>query len=59
MDDFQVSCDVDAFFRCLRLKAHFHEENEETGNNLPQADPFDKLQPKKSDWKPQPGKLSV
>ena len=58
-DDFQVRCDVDAFFRRLRLKAHFHEENKETDNNPPPADPFDKLQPKKSDWTPQPCQLPV
>ena len=41
------------------MNAYFHEENNKTGNNPPPANPFDKLQPKKSDWTPQPGKLPV
>lgn len=58
-NDFKTRCDVDAFFRRLRLKAHFHDQNKDGDNNPPSPDPFDKLQPKHSTWTPPPGQLKT
>ena len=64
-DDFQSKHDAETFFRRLRLKAHFHENNqqdstiqiyEENGSPPEQeSEKLDKLFPKKSSWTPNPG----
>ena len=51
---FSVKEDTKAFFRRLRLKAHFHNQSS-TYNN---KDIFEQLNPKKSSWSPPEGQFS-
>ena len=51
----QVYQDAEAFFRRLRLKAFFHDNQ----NSRPPQDQFEKLQPPTSDWTPRSGQLHV
>ena len=55
-DEFTVLRDVDAFFRRLRLKAHFQDPE----NSRPQStDPFVDLQQRSSNWSPKSGENKV
>lgn len=51
-NEFEVRRDIEAFFRRLRLKYHFQDQNH---SENPDPDPFANLQPKASTWTPPTG----
>ena len=70
IDEFQAKHDTEAFFRRLRLKAHFFKEDSEESSqpvndslaSSPEPDDIatiNSLFPTKSAWTPKPGKLSA
>ena len=58
-DEYQVKADCEKFFRGLRLKAHFHDSEDEHHEGDNQHDPFTKFDNKTSTWTPPDGKLSA
>ena len=62
IDEFQAKHDAEAFFRRLRLKVHFHNQQpdaDEEDSPSPEVDAIDSLFPKKSTWTPRPGEYSA
>ena len=58
-DEYQVKADCEKFFRRLRLKAHFHDSEDEHHEGDNQHDPFTKFDNKTSTWTPPDGKFSA
>ena len=58
-DEYQVKADCEKFFRRLRLKAHFHESDDEHYEGVNHRDPFTKFDNKTSTWTPPDGKFSA
>ena len=62
IDEFQTLHDTDAFFRRLRLKAHFHDAEDNSSSEddrSPTETLIDQLFPTKSTWTPLPGKYNA
>ena len=59
-DEYQVKADCEKFYRCLRLRAHFHNEEASEFQTTPDTcDPFAKLNDKKSTWTSPEGKFTA
>ena len=58
-DEYQVKADCAKFFRRLRLKAHFHDSEDEHHEGDNQHDPFTKFDNKTSTWTPPDRKFSA
>ena len=56
-DGYQVKADCEKFFRRLRLKAHFHDSEDEHHEVDNHQDPFTKFDNKNSTWTPPDGKF--
>ena len=55
VDDYKVRSDVEQFFRRMRLKAHFHDRDEDeqlSDSEIPRA-------PRRSNWTPPQGKFAA
>ena len=58
-DEYQVKADCEKFFRRLRLKAHFHDREDDHHEQDNHTDPFTKFDKKTSTWTPPDGKFSA
>ena len=56
-DEYEVKADCEKFFRRLRLKAHFHDSEDEHHEVDNHHDPFTKFDSKTSTWTPPDGKF--
>ena len=58
-DEYQVKADCEKFVRRLRLKAHFHDSEDEHHEVDNHHDPFTKFDNRTSTWTPPDGKFSA
>ena len=59
-DEYQVKANCEKFYRRLRLRAHFHNEEASGSQATPDTcDPFAKLNDEESTWTPPEGKFSA
>jgi hypothetical protein len=60
VDEFQTLLDTEKFYRRMRLKAHFHEEDSDDTNSIDNTDDeFTSLKERKSTWTPREGEFST